>query len=208
MTAAARSHRHRTLLAFAATSVALATLGACTGSDPGPAVTTPPSTSAVTSSATPTTTTSTAPSPTASVDPVIAKIPAAALARTAPGAQAFARHFIESLNDGATKPDATVLAGLFAPTCETCRAMSESLESLEAKGQRHTGPSIRVLRTSPLAFSTSSARVLVDVEQTSVNVVNQAGDKVRTTANGPGTFVMSLSFDNGHWTATKLQTAS
>src|SRR4051812_41516596 len=93
MTAAARPHRHRPLLAYAVVPIALAVLGACTASDPGPAVTAPPSSSAVTSSLTPTTTTtSTAPSPTATVDPVIAKIPAAARARTAPGAQAFARN--------------------------------------------------------------------------------------------------------------------
>lgn len=206
MTAAARPHPDRSLLPYAAAALAVALLGACTAGSPGPTSTTPPS--STTTSAEPSTTTTPAPSPTKTVDPVLAKIPADARARTADGAQAFARFFIESLNVGATKPDSKVLEGLYAPSCETCLAMFESLKGLEAKKQRHTGASIRVSSTSSLVFSASSSQVLLDVQQKSVKVVDSKGNTVRQTAEGPGTFVMSISFDNGHWAATKVQTAS
>ncbi|WP_147063780.1 DUF6318 family protein [Terrabacter aerolatus] len=209
MTAAVRQHRHRTLLPYAAAGLAAALLGACTSGDPGTTVTTaPPAASTTTSTSAAPSTTSTAPSPTTSVDPVLARIPDAARARTAAGAQAFARFFIESLNAGASKPDSRVLAGLFAPSCETCQAMYKSLKILETKKQRHTGDSIRVSATSSLTFSTSAAQVLIDVEQKSVDVVDSKGATVRRTADGPGTFVMSISLNGGHWIATKLQTAS
>ena len=124
MTAAARPHRHRqhTKLGYAAASVALATLAGCTGGAPAPTARTlpaSPSSSTSTTSRPPATTTS-APTPTRSVDPVIAKIPAAARTKTRKGAQAFARFFIESLNVGAARPDAAVLTGLFTSNCETC----------------------------------------------------------------------------------------
>src|SRR6476661_3766767 len=93
MTAAATPHRHRTLLPYAAALVAVATLGACTGGDPGPSRTASPA--SITTSSTPTTTTTApAPSPTAPTDPVIAKIPAAARGNNAAGAEAFARFYI------------------------------------------------------------------------------------------------------------------
>ncbi|WP_374968754.1 DUF6318 family protein [Terrabacter sp. BE26] len=139
---------------------------------------------------------------------MIAKIPAAARTVTGAGAQAFARFFIESLNKGATKPDATALSGLFAPECKTCVAMDKSLQKLKAQGERHAATSIVVTRTNSLTFRTSSAQVLIDVEQKRVKVLNSEGSALRETASGPGTFVMTLSQQGGHWVATKLQTAS
>ncbi|WP_343988975.1 DUF6318 family protein [Terrabacter terrae] len=139
---------------------------------------------------------------------MIAKIPAAARPHTQEGAEAFARFFIESLNEGATKPDATALAGLFAPGCKTCVAMEKSLQELKAQGERHAGSSIVVSRTSSLTFSTSAAQVLIDVQQKRVKVLNSRGSTLRETASGPGTFVMTLNQNGGHWVASKLQTAS
>src|SRR6476619_4869556 len=97
MTAAATPHRHRTLLPYAAALVAVATLGACTGGDPGPSRTTPPA-STTTSSAATIKTTTPAPSPTTSVNPVIAKIPAAAQMETPDGSVAFAEFFMTQVN--------------------------------------------------------------------------------------------------------------
>jgi hypothetical protein len=208
MTAAARADRHRPLLAYAAGLVALSTLGACTGSDPGPANTTPPVTasSATTTTASPSTTTT--PTPTQSVDPVIAKIPAPARLLSDAGSLAFARFFIESLNTGATTANATVLEGLFVPSCETCVAMHDSLQALAKKGQRHAAASIKVTGTSPVSSTSETRQVLVDVQQVSVAVIDSKGNKVRTTAQGPGAFVMTLGTFQGHWVAQRLQTAS
>ncbi|GAB3884827.1 DUF6318 family protein [Terrabacter terrigena] len=208
MTAAARADRHRKLLPYAAALVALATLGACTGSDPGQDTATPPVTSSTPATTTAVPSTTTKPTPTATVDPVIAKIPAAARAKTEAGAQAFARFFIESLNTGATTANPQVLEGLFTPACETCKAMHDSLQTLKMKHQRHTAPSIKVTGTTAVATTGSARQVLIDVQQISVAVIDSKGNTIRTTAEGPGAFVMTLGVAHGHWVAQRLQTAS
>src|SRR6478609_6765870 len=124
MTAAATPHRHRTLLPYAAALVAVATLGACTGGDPGPSGP-PPSTHSSTSTATSaatTTTTTPAPSPTTSVNPVIAKIPANARPGTQAGAEAFSAFYMGQVNVAFTKGDPNALAGLASPSCKVCSA--------------------------------------------------------------------------------------
>jgi hypothetical protein len=210
MTAAARPdrlRRRRTLLPYAAALAALLTVPACTGADPGPTATTPPvstTSTSTTASEPPSTTTS----PTTSVDPVLAKIPAPARAQSEKGAQAFARFFIEQLNVGAMRPDGNVLNGLFIASCKTCVAMHASLEDLEKRDQRHDGQSIKVLATSSIKSSASRPQVLVDVQQISVKVLDSKGRTVRTTASGPGSFVMTLSLVNGHWVAQRLQSVS
>ncbi|NUR16469.1 MAG: hypothetical protein HOQ13_09170, partial [Dermatophilaceae bacterium] len=102
MTAAIRANRHRRLPPYAAAFVALATLGGCTGSDPGPTTTTPPATSttAATTTAAPATTSKT--TPTTTVDPVTAKIPAPARIENVDGSVAFAQFFISRVNDSFT----------------------------------------------------------------------------------------------------------
>lgn len=206
MTAAARPHRHRSLLAYAVAPVALATLGACTGGDPAPAVTTPPSTSAVTSSATPTTTTSTAPSPTASVDPVIAKIPAAARPHTQDGAEAFARFYMEQVNRAFTTADPTALTALAGADCKTCSAFLAGAKDLKDKGHRHKGVSISVDGAPANTYTPTKAVVQIFVTQHSVPVIDQSDNKVEQTKEGQGIFLATLTFDK-HWVVQRLQVA-
>ena len=207
MTAAARPHRHRTLLAYAVVPLALAALGACTGSDPGPAVTTPPSNSAVTSSPAPTTTTSSAtPSPTATVDPVIAKIPAPARPHTQDGAEAFARFYMEQVNRAFTSADPTALAALAGPDCKTCSAFVAGAKDLKAKGHRHQGLSISVDGSPSNSYKPNSAIVQVFVTQHSVPVIDRRGKQVEQTKEGQGIFFATLTFDK-HWVVQRLQVA-
>ncbi|MGO4360506.1 DUF6318 family protein [Terrabacter sp. RAF57] len=204
MTAAARPHRHRTLLAYAVAPVALAALGACTGSDTGPAVTTPPSTSAVTSSSAPTTTTtSAAPSPTATVDPVIAKIPAAARPETQAGAAAFTRFFFEQLNRSFKDASPEVLDGLFASSCEICTDLSRSAKELKMASEHHDGNTLKVTFSSATIFNDRDRQVLVKLEQFAVPVVDENGKRVDTTRAGSGAFVAVLRFST-HWELTDL----
>ena len=204
MTAAARPHRHRTLLAYAVAPVALAALGACTGSDPGPAVTTPPSTSAVASSpAPPTTTTSATPSPTATVDPVIAKIPAAARPETQAGAAAFTRFFFEQMNRSFKDASPELLNGLFAPSCQICADLTLSAKELKLASQHHDGDTLKVTFSSATVFNDRDRQVLVKLDQFAVPVVDQNGKRVATTKAGSGAFVAVLRFTK-HWILTDL----
>jgi hypothetical protein len=124
------------------------------------------------------------------------------------GSLAFARFFIESLNAGATSANPAVLDGLYSSTCGTCVAMHDSLQTLKRKSQRHAGPSIKVTGTSPVSSAGNTREVLIDVQQLSVAVLDSKGNTLRTTAAGPGAFVMTLGTTQGHWVAQRLQTAS
>lgn len=207
MTAAARPHRHRTLLAYAVAPVALAALGACTGSDPGPAVTTPPSTSAVTSSPAPTTTTTSAtPSPTATVDPIIAKIPAAARPETPDAAVAFAEYFMRQVNVGFTKATPDALDGLFGQSCKACREFEAGAQELARQGLRHKGTSLETTGANVNEYTSKMRSVAVSVTQNSVPVIDTAGKTVRRTKAGSGALLATLAY-KGHWIVINLQVA-
>ncbi|NUO34407.1 MAG: hypothetical protein HOQ27_04975 [Dermatophilaceae bacterium] len=205
---AASVHLQRKLLPYAVACVALATLGACTGSDPGPAITAPPATS----SATPSTTTSppatTKPTPTATVDPVIAKIPAAARPKTETAAQTFSRFFFDSLNRSAVRADPSILEGLFTSSCKTCVAMQNSISELRKRGRHHAGPTIRIVNVSTSSFVEEKRVILVDVDQSAVDVLDADGKKVDRTLAAKGTFAASLEFSKGRWIVSRLQTVA
>ncbi|WP_330472945.1 DUF6318 family protein [Terrabacter sp. C0L_2] len=207
MTAAARPHRP--VLAYAAASVALATLGACTGGDPGPADTTAPpaSSSASTSAAQPTTTTtSAAPSPTSSVDPVIAKIPAAARPQTQAGAEAFSRFYMEQVNRSFVQGDPAPLNGLASGSCSVCGELSNSAKELRDKGRHHQGLSIEVTSASANRYDKEVRSVLVSIEQHRVPIVDMNGVTVDHTSADKGAFLATLKFD-GRWQIARLQVA-
>ena len=204
MTAAARPHRHRPLLAYAVVPVALAVLGACTASDPGPTVTAPSSRPAVASSPAPTAiTTSTAPSPTATVDPVIAKIPAAARPETQAGAAAFTKFFFEQLNRSFKDASPELLDGLFTSSCEICTDLSRSAKELKLASEHHDGDTLKVTFSSATIFNDHDRQVLVKLDQFAVPVVDENGKRVDTTRSGTGAFVAVLRFGT-HWELTDL----
>ncbi|WP_156415562.1 DUF6318 family protein [Terrabacter sp. Soil811] len=208
MTAAARPHRHRTLLAYAVAPVALAALGACTGSDPGPAVTTPPSTSAVTSSSAPTTTTTSAtPSPTATVDPIIAKIPAAARPETIEGAAAYTKFYFTQLNRAFKTSDPSVLNDLSSDACKMCAALSNGVADLKKAGHHYGGDLTKLNYASTTEFSSRTRQVLVDLNQRAVPVLDESGRTVDTTRSAKLAFVATVDFDK-RWIITRLQKAS
>lgn len=207
MTAAARPHRHRTLLAYAATTVALVTLGACSGGDPAPTVTTPPtgaSSTSSTSTAAPTTTTPT-PSTTPSVDPVLAKIPAQARTNTKDGAGAFARFYFGTLNAAFRSGDRTLLAALALPDCKTCAAFTQGVEDLADKNRRYDGDLVKVTSASSLSFSAGSKRVLLEIDQQSVPILDKSGARVDETPAGQASFIATLEFRAGRWFVERLQ---
>lgn len=205
MTAAARVHRHRRLLPYAAALVAAATLGSCSGGDPGPATTAPPvtSTAATTTTAQPTTMT---PTPTATVDPVIAKIPAAARSHSRAGAEAFGRFYMEQVNQAFTQADPNALVGLARPTCKTCSSFLAGAKELRAKGIHHQGVSITVEGSPANAYSSNRAVIQIFVTQHSVPVVDKENKKVDQTKAGEGILIATLAFEQ-RWVMERLQVA-
>jgi hypothetical protein len=206
MTAAARQHRHRTQLSYAVAPVVLATLAACTGSDPGPVVTTPPSSSTSTGSTAPTTATSNAPRPSPTIDPVLAKIPAPARPETPDGSVAFAEFFVSQVNIGFTTANPHALDGLFSESCKACREFEKGAQELKKRGLRHNGTSLETAGANSNEYSSKVRSVAVLVTQNSVPVINEAGKSVRRTNAGSGTLLATLTF-KGHWIVTNLQVA-
>jgi len=203
MTAAARAHRHRTLLPYAAALVALATLGACTGADPGPAVTTPPATSPTTVAKPAPASTTTTPGPTASVDPVIAKIPAAARPETQAGAAAYSTFYFEQLNRSFKTASPELLDGLFEPSCQICVDLRKSSNELKTTSQHHDGDTLKVAFSSATVYNPNQRQVLVRLRQFAVPVVDKDGKQVDTTKAGSGAFVAVLKYTD-HWVITDL----
>ncbi len=206
MTAAARAHRHRKLLPYAAALVAVATFGACTGGDPAPAPTTPSVTSSATATTTSATPTTATPTTTTTVDPVIAKIPAPARAHTQAGAEAFAKFYMEQVNAAFTKADPAALMNLASASCKTCASFLAGAKDLKAKGIHHEGVSITVDGAPANSYSAEKAVIQLFVSQHSVPVVNGAGKKVDQTKAGDGILVATLSFDS-RWIVERLQVA-
>ncbi|MGO4603146.1 DUF6318 family protein [Terrabacter sp. 2YAF2] len=202
MTAAATPHRHRTLLPYAAALIAVATLGACTGRDPGPSRTTPPA--STTTSASPTTTTTTpVPSPTTSVDPVIAKIPANARPETQAGAAAFSEFYFEQLNRSFKDASPELLEGLFESSCKICVDLHKSASELKAASQHHDGDTLKVTFSSATIFNSRQRQVLVKLDQFAVPIVDSHGKRVDTTKAGSGAFVAVVTYKD-HWVITDL----
>jgi len=205
MTAAATPHRHRTLLPYAAALVAVATLGACTGGDPGPSRTTPPA--SITTSSTPTTTTTApAPSPTTSVDPVLARIPTAARAETIEGASAYAQFYFAQLNNAFKNGDPSGLMGLSSASCKTCEALRNGVMDVAKAGHHYGDDLTKVNYASATEFSPAARRVLVDLNQRAVPMLDESGRKVDETRSAKLAFVAKLEFEK-RWVITRLQKA-
>lgn len=195
------------LALYAAALVALSALAACSGGDPVPSARTVPaaSSTAITTSMSATTTQATA---TPTVDPVIAKIPAAARPETESGAQSFARHFFDSLNHSAVRAEPQILDGLFSSDCKTCVAMHDSITELKREGRHHAGPTVKIVSVSTSSFVDEKRVVLVQVDQRAVDVLDGKGKKVDRTLADRGTFAVTLGFSTGHWVVSRLQTVA
>ena len=209
MTARDSFFRGRTRLPYAAMLVALSALGACTSS--GAAGETAKSSSAASSGTTTTaapstTTTSAAPSPTTSVDPVIAKIPAAARPETREGSVAFAQYFLRQVNVAFTQAKPEALNGLFSESCVACNEFQSGATELKRGGLRHKGVSLTTTGANSNEYTPKVRSVALLLTQNSVPVVNAAGKTVRRTKAGSGTLLATLSFKD-HWVVTKLQVA-
>lgn len=162
------------------------------GSDSKP-VTLPPLTAAPTTSA--------PPSPT--VKPV--KKPAKADEPTAEGAEAFARYWIEVVNNAHVRVDPTELRRISTATCQTCTAYAKSLDRARKEGRRYAGGFVEVKQAVATNATRSAAKVLVDYDVPPLQILNSAGAVLRTV---PAESDVTLRFDLVHrgdrWVADEV----
>jgi hypothetical protein len=193
----------RRALPYAAGLVALTVAAGCTSGSPTPSASTavpPMATSSTVASMPP----STSATPKPSVDPVVAKIPAAARPETKTGAVAFAKYFLSQVNTAFVRAEPSALDDLFEASCTACVQFREGAQALKQDGLRHKGVSVATTRARLDEYSASKRTVALGVVQNSVPVVTSDGKKVRSTQAGSGTFLATLQF-HGHWTVTNLQ---
>ena len=205
MTFADRGTVTRRALPYAAGLAALLVAAGCTAGEPTPNASTavPSMTSSSATTASPSVATTTT-KPTPTVDPVIAKIPAAARPETPEGSVAFTKYFIQQVNTAFTTAEPSALDELFAPTCKACTAFRDGARELADNGLRHDGVSITTTEANTDQYGGSKRTVAIWVVQNSVPVVTSSGKKVRSTTAGTGTFLATLKFQD-HWVIANLQ---
>jgi hypothetical protein len=190
---------------YAAALVAVVALAGCAADPPAHPVGTKAGTRATAGTVTPSAATPTT-SPAASTDPVIAKIPAAARPETMEGAAAFAKYYFGQLNQAFRAGDPRILNQLALPSCATCSAFSEAVNSLEGKGRTYGGDLVIVRYATALEFTPQSRRVLVDLSQQAVPILDRSGKKIDQTPTGKAAFVATLTYRE-RWVIRRLQKA-
>ncbi|GAA2154328.1 DUF6318 family protein [Humibacillus xanthopallidus] len=140
------------------------------------------------------------------MDPVIAKIPAAARPETMAGGEAFARFYIAQVNQAYTTADPGALRGLSTQACKTCEQFVATAAKFREDGVHHDSPSLKVTSATATTFAANRREVTAFVNQAAVRVVDGGGKAVSRTSEAKGAFLLTLAFDS-HWRVTRLQTA-
>lgn len=191
----------RSTTRYAAGLVAAVALAGCgTGGD-APAVQTPVATSparASTSVVTPSAT------PSSAVDPVLARIPAAARPETMEGALAYVAFYFDSLNDAFKRADEGLLTRLSKPDCKMCGALVRGVAEIRGQGRHYSADFLEISSPRPVKFTSSQRTVLVDVSQKSVGVLDSRGTRVDAVPSENGHYLATLDF-SGRWFITRIQ---
>ena len=160
--------------------VAVLVVGACSGDGDDPATPTTSSSSSSTTSGTttsPSTTSST--SATATIDP--ADLPPEAQKHTPEGAAAFAKYYMQQVNEAWTAPDDAVLPSLSDPGCLSCKDLQETAEQLVRDKQHYTKSPVTVTKAAPLSANPDGVQLVrLFMDQHKVDVIDASGKVVLT----------------------------
>lgn len=150
-------------------------LVACSGESdkPAPASTSTTSASPTQQSTTPTTTTAT-PKTTTNGYKGPVSVPVAARARTDAGRIAFAKHYIDQINETGKNPKVGVLEPLALPSCKTCANFASTVKSLETSGRKYKGNSFTAI-SSLFPKPTDRDIVEIIVDSPRLQVLNKKG---------------------------------
>lgn len=221
-------HRYRPYAVLAAVASAALFLGGCSASDqasppPGTAggagspVSTA-STSGSSGTATPTgspttpappsspTSATATPKPTATAGGGAGApgVPAAARQHTDKGAEAFARHYVDVINETGIKPVQGKLEPLAADSCKSCANHASTVAYFVNHEQHYSSPIFRVFDTSASAKSQSVDTIIdVTVKQLPTKVLDNTNEVVETVPANSAVLVFDLG-----WTAHGWQVAN
>ena len=195
----------RTTVAAAVAALALGLAGCSDSGQPSPpptqdqpTTTSSPADTSPTTKAAPTTE---APSETASTN-----LPPEATEDSEAGAEAFALHYIELINQTGQNPEPGVLEPLSEETCKTCKNFEENVEYLIANELHNDGPAARVHSVNAVNLG-ATTNVELTFDQLQVNVVDGAGDVAHSYELEENvTFVFRLRYQDG-WLIEEIRVA-
>ncbi|MEO7754371.1 MAG: DUF6318 family protein, partial [Terracoccus sp.] len=132
--------------------------------------------------------------------------PNAARPETMQGAEAFARFYFEQLNRAFVEADDAPLNGLSQKQCTTCESLAQGVRDVKGDGHHYGGNLVHVNYASTMEFTNDSRRVLVDLNQRSVPVLDGGGLTVDRTRAAKLAFVVTLEYKT-RWVIARLQKA-
>jgi Family of unknown function (DUF6318) len=101
-------------------------------------------------------------------------VPAEARVKSASGAEAFTRYYIELLNHQLATLDSGPIRNL-SRNCETCSAMAESYDHARAAGQKYEGGRLSVSSTGTAVVDGDNGEVSFLLQQEAVTVHDSQG---------------------------------
>lgn len=178
---------------------ALVGVAGCTGSDPAPTSTSSVPSSTTTTPPPPTTTSS--PRPTTDAT----ELPAAAMAHTPAGAEAFVHYFNDQVSRAWMTPDVTILESLCLTTSKACSGFQDTA-SLLAKQHQHFDRVPLLLKSVAADTSVTgpggSTRIVAHGTQNAARVLGANGSVVDTVPKKAADYVYYTIWVTGTW---KLQ---
>ncbi len=195
----------RTTVAAAVAALALGLAGCSNSGQPSPpptpdqpTTTSSPSDTSPTTEAAPTTE---APSETTSTG-----LPPEATEDSEAGAEAFALHYIELINQTGQNPEPGVLEPLSEETCKTCKNFEGNVDYLITNSLHNDGPAARVHGARAVDLG-QTMNVHVELDQLEVDVVDQDGEVANSYELVEGVvFVFQLRYSDG-WTIEEIRVA-
>ena len=130
----------------------------------------------------------------------VPSVPPEASAETAQGAAAFARHYMDVLNQAYAAADPTLVQSVSSQECGGCQDLIGVVQALRRDGSRSAGGEYDV--KSALAPAVVAGDVIVDIvyERPPGQIVGADGAVVeRAGSVGPTSAQMRLLWRNGAW---------
>ncbi|TWE10305.1 DUF6318 family protein [Rudaeicoccus suwonensis] len=98
-------------------------------------------------------------------------VPEAARQHTEAGAKAFAKHYVDLINETGLRPRTGVLEPLALDSCKTCANYEGNVASLQKDGERNSAPAASFHYAARLPFESGMVIEAV-VDQNAINVLN------------------------------------
>jgi hypothetical protein len=174
-------------------------LAGCNGGGDEPTASTASSSlsSTTTSSASSTTTASPSTTTSATIDP--AKLPPEATEKTEAGAKAFAKFFVETLDQSQVEADPSTLVAISEPECQGCKIYVDLSRELAVKGQHQEGPALELSDIGVRSSSDGRFQFDLLIDERPTRTVDKAGAVVASFPADKTTLRVDFNWISNQW---------